>query len=163
MSGFVINRVHLSGNLTADPEHRTIPSSGTTLCKLRIANNERYKDSGSGEWMDRPNYFNVTMWKGMADWVANNLHKGDEVVIEGRLRWHEWEDNGQKRSAVDITADSIVPTRTRNGGGSRSSSGGYQESDADVPYDSSDLPEAGAQAAASTVGEPGVGEDDIPF
>jgi single-strand DNA-binding protein len=113
--------------------------------------------------MDRPNYFNVTMWKGMADWVANNLHKGDEVVIEGRLRWHEWEDNGQKRSAVDITADSIVPTRTRNGGGSRSSSGGYQESDADVPYDSSDLPEAGAQAAASTVGEPGVGEDDIPF
>ena len=143
MPGFTINRVCLSGNLTRDPEHRST-SGGTSLVKLRIASNERYKDSTTGEWQDRPGYYDVTLWKGMADWVASNIKKGDAVVVEGRLRWREWEaDDGSKRQAVDITADSIVPV-TRDGSGGGGSSRSYSDSDADVPVDTGDLPQPGA-------------------
>lgn len=157
MPGFTINRVCLSGNLTRDPEHRST-SGGTSLVKLRIASNERYKDSTTGEWQDRPGYYDVTLWKGMADWVASNIKKGDAVVVEGRLRWREWEDdNNNKRQAIDITADSIVPV-TRDGSGGGGSSRSYSDSDADVPIDTGDLPDPGAGAAA-----PAGGDDDIPF
>lgn len=146
MSGFQINHVVISGNLTRDPETRST-SSGVTLCRLGVAVNERYKDS-SGEWADRPNYFNVTLWRGVAEWVGSNLHKGDRVVIDGRLRWHQWQaDDGSKREAVDITGDSIV---TPGGGGG----GGY---DRDVDIDTADLPDVSHQPAASG------GDEDIPF
>ena len=153
MPGFTINTVTISGNLTRDPELRTT-GGGTSVCGLRIASNERYKDQSTSEWMDRANYFDVTIWKGMGEWVANNLHKGDQVVVEGRLRWREWETDGNKRQAVDITANSVVPI-TRDGGGSnqRSSS----SSSSDVPIDTGDLPPTTAAAT------PSAADDDIPF
>jgi single-strand DNA-binding protein len=158
MSGFTINTVTISGNLTRDPELRTT-SGGTSVCKLRIASNERYKDQTTGDWADRPNYFDVTIWKGMGEWVGNNIHKGDQVVIEGRLRWHEWESDNGKRQAVDIVANSVVPV-TRDGGGSSggSSRSSYQDQDSDIPADTSDLPPVGATASAATADD-----DDIPF
>jgi single-strand DNA-binding protein len=108
MSGFDINQLTISGNLTADPELRST-SGGTSLCKIRIAHNERYKN-GAGEWTDRPQYFDVTVWGGIGDWVGGHLNKGDKVVVAGRLKWREWEtEGGSKRQAVDITADSVVP------------------------------------------------------
>ena len=152
MPGFTINSVHISGNLTRDPELRTT-GGGTSVCGLRIASNERYKDQSTGEWMDRANYFDVTIWKGMGEWVANNLHKGDQVVVEGRLRWREWETDGQKRQAVDITANSVVPI-TRDGGGSNQRS---SSSEPDVPIDTGDLQPQTAAAA------PSAADDDIPF
>jgi single-strand DNA-binding protein len=94
----------------------------------------------------------------MADWVASNIKKGDAVVVEGRLRWREWEDdNNNKRQAIDITANSIVPV-TRDGQGGGSSGRSYSDSDADIPIDTGDLPDPGAGAAA-----PAGGDDDIPF
>jgi single stranded DNA-binding protein len=108
MSGFDINQLTISGNLTTDPELRQLPS-GQALCKIRIANNERRKLQ-TGEWIDNPQYFDVTIWSGLGEWVAANVAKGDKVVIAGRLRWREYENaDGDKRQAIDITADSIVP------------------------------------------------------
>src|SRR5262252_5112900 len=131
MPGFTINTVTLSGNLTRDPEHRTT-SGGTSVVKLRIASNERYKNQTTGEWDDRPGYYDITIWKGMADWVASNIKKGDQVVVEGRLRWREWEtDEGQKRQAVDITANSIVPADLPPVG---SMSGAPATGDDDIPF-----------------------------
>ena len=157
MPGFTINTVTLSGNLTRDPEHRTT-TGGTSVVKLRIASNERYKNQTTGEWDDRPGYYDITIWKGMADWVASNIKKGDQVVVEGRLRWREWEtDEGQKRQAVDITANSIVPV-TRDGKGSGGSGRSYADDDADVPIDTADLPPVGSMSGA-----PATGDDDIPF
>ena len=108
MSGFDINQLTISGNLTGDPELRSL-NSGQSLCKIRIAHNERYKNA-AGEWTDRPQYFDVTVWGGIGDWVGGHLSKGDKVVVAGRLKWRQWEtDGGSKRQAVDITADSVVP------------------------------------------------------
>jgi single-strand DNA-binding protein len=108
MSGFDVNQLTISGHLTRDPELRNLPS-GTAVCSLRIAHNERYKDA-AGEWADRPQYFDVTVWSGLGDWIGRHLAQGDKVVIAGRLRWREWtNDKGDKRQAVDITADSVIP------------------------------------------------------
>ena len=112
MSGFDINHTTISGNLTRDPELRT-PTGAQPVCSIRIAHNERYKNT-AGDWADRAQYFDVTIWGGLGEWVASNVASGDKVVVAGRLRWREWGEDGAKRQAVDITADSIIPVGRRN-------------------------------------------------
>jgi len=70
-----INTVVVTGNLTRDPELRSTPS-GTSVCKLRVAVNSRRKDGASGEWVDKPNYFDVTVWGAQGENCANYLSKG---------------------------------------------------------------------------------------
>ena len=107
MAATNINRVVLTGNLTADPELRSLPS-GTSVCKLRVACNTRRKNGSTGEWEDKPNYFNVTVWGAQGENAARYLSKGRPVAIDGRLEWREWEaQDGDKRQAIDIIADSV--------------------------------------------------------
>lgn len=107
MAATNINRVVMTGNLTQDPELRTLPS-GTAVCDLRLGCNTRRKDPDSGEWVDRPNYFNVTAWGPQAESAARYLRKGRPVAIDGRLEWREWDTgDGKKRQAVSIIADSV--------------------------------------------------------
>ena len=115
MAATNINRVVLTGNLTRDPELRNTPS-GTSVCSLRVACNTRRKDA-SGEWVDKPNYFDVTVWGAQGENCANYLQKGRPVAIDGRLEWREWEDKeGNKRQSVDIIADSVQFLGSREGG-----------------------------------------------
>src|SRR2546425_10269985 len=101
-----INRVVLVGNLTKDPELRHTPS-GTPVCKLRIAVNTRQKDA-QGNWGDKPNYFDVTVWGNQGESWAQCLAKGRAVGVDGRLDWREWEaQDGTKRQAVEIIADTV--------------------------------------------------------
>src|SRR5438552_6739769 len=101
-----INRVVLVGNLTRDPELRHTPS-GTPVCSLRVAVNTRRKDE-SGQWVDKPNYFDVTAWGQQGENCAQYLAKGRPVAVDGRLEWREWEaQDGSKRQAVEIVADSV--------------------------------------------------------
>lgn len=154
MAGFNINTITLSGNLTRDPELRTLPS-GTAVCNLRIANNTRRKEGD--EWVDHPNYFNVTVWSGIGEWVAANLSKGDRIVVSGRIEHRQYEDKeGNKREAYDVTAEGLV-TPDSSGGGSRSSGG------SDVPADTSGLgKEEPVSSGPSPAGVYGA-DDDIPF
>ena len=131
MPGFTINSVAISGNQTRDPELRQVGE--TSICKVRLAVSERFKDRNTGEWSDRPNYFDVTIFGGLGTWLAGNSKKGDTLAVTGRLSWREWETDGQKRSAVEIIADTIVPV-TRNGSGSGRSTS------SDVPIDTEGLP-----------------------
>jgi single-strand DNA-binding protein len=110
-----INRVVITGNLTADPELRSTPN-GKPVCSLRIACNTRRK-SGE-EWVDKPNYFNVTVWGAQGENAARYLSKGRPVAVDGRLEWREWEtQEGDKRQAVDIIADSVQFLNSGNGAG----------------------------------------------
>jgi single-strand DNA-binding protein len=101
-----INRVVLTGNLTRDPELRSLPS-GASVCNLRVACNTRRKVED--EWVDRPNYFDVKVWGAQGESVARHLRKGRGVAIDGRLEWREWDaqDGASKRQAVDIVADTV--------------------------------------------------------
>ena len=106
MAATNINRVVVSGNLTRDPELRSTPG-GTSVCSLRIAVNSRRKDE-SGQWVDKPNYFDVTVWGAQGENCAQYLAKGRPVAVDGRLNWREWEaKDGSKRQSVDIIADSV--------------------------------------------------------
>jgi single-strand DNA-binding protein len=112
-----INRVILVGNLTRDPELRHTPS-GTSVCKLRLAVNSRQKDSSTGEWGEKPNYFDVTVWGNQGESCARFLSKGRPVAVDGRLDWREWEaQDGSKRQAVEIIADNVQFLGSREGGG----------------------------------------------
>jgi single-strand DNA-binding protein len=111
-----INSVVIVGNLTRDPELRATPS-GTSVCSLRIAVNDRVKDPTSGEWGDKPNYFDVDVFGGQGERCAQYLARGRQVAIAGRLRWREWEtQDGQKRQAVSIVADNVQFIGPRDGG-----------------------------------------------
>jgi single-strand DNA-binding protein len=102
-----INRVVLVGNLTKDPELRHT-SGGTAVCKLRLAVNTRRKDE-TGQWTDKPNYFDITVWGNQAESCSQYLSKGRPVAIDGRLEWREWDatDGSGKRQAVEVVADSV--------------------------------------------------------
>jgi single-strand DNA-binding protein len=156
MAATNINRVVLTGNLTRDPELRSLPS-GTSVCELRIACNTRRKDSASGEWVDKPNYFNVTVWGAQGENAARFLSKGRPVAVDGRLEWREWEtQDGAKRQAIDIIADSVQFLGSRedtSGGGGFSGNGASPGGD--VPVDERDYQAAPVSA--------GAGDDDIPF
>jgi single-strand DNA-binding protein len=156
VAGFSINTVVISGNLTRDPEFRSLPN-GTPVCELGVAVNERIKDE-SGNWTDRPNYFDVTVWGGMGEWAARSLTKGAGVTVEGRLRYEAWEKDGQKRSKVKIVANSLVPRDGQAGGGG---GGGneFRAERSDVPVNRDDYrtpaPVGGGSSSAA--------DDDIPF
>jgi len=148
-----MNVVVVTGNLTRDPELRSTPG-GTSVCKLRVAVNSRRKDGQSGEWVDKPNYFDVTVWGAQGENCANYLSKGRPVAVEGRLDWREWEaqDGSGKRQSVEIIANSVQFLGSRDG--SANANGGFTPG-GDVPTDTSDF--EGAVAGS------GGGDDDIPF
>ena len=118
MAASNINRVVLTGNLTRDPELRSL-QSGTSVCSLRIASNSRRKD-GNGEWVDKPNYFSVTVWGAQGENCARFLSKGRPVCIDGRLDWREWQaQDGSKRESVEIVAESVQFLGSRDDSGRR--------------------------------------------
>jgi single-strand DNA-binding protein len=153
MAATNLNVVVVTGNLTKDPELRSTPN-GTPVCKLRVAVNSRRKDSASGEWVDKPNYFDVTVWGAQGENCATYLSKGRPVAIEGRLEWREWEasDGSGKRQAVEIVANSVQFLGSRDGAGS---GGNGVAPQSDVPVDTSDFD----AAEPANAGAP----DDIPF
>ena len=160
MAATNINRVVLTGNLTRDPELRST-GSGTPVCSLRVACNTRRRNGATGDWEDKPNFFDVTVWGAQGENCARFLSKGRPVAIDGRLEWREWEDqSGNKRQNVEIVADAVQFLGGReDGGGGGQSSGGFTPR-SDVPVDDRDFQPAGA---APSRGNGGPAEDDIPF
>ena len=116
MAASNINSVVVTGNLTRDPELRHL-NSGTAVCKLRIAVNTRRKEGT--EWVDKPNYFDVTVWGAQGENCSTYLSKGRPVAVQGRLEWREWEaKEGGKRQSVEIIAESVQFLGSRDGSGS---------------------------------------------
>jgi single-strand DNA-binding protein len=154
MAATNINRVVLTGNLTRDPELRNTPS-GTSVCSLRLAVNTSRKDA-SGQWVDKPNYFDITVWGRQGENVAQYLSKGRPVAVDGRLEWREFTDKeGNNRQAIEIVADSVQFLGGRDDAGGGGGNGNRFTPQSDVPADTGDFQPAGAGAAGT--------DDDIPF
>jgi single-strand DNA-binding protein len=160
MAASNVNVVVVTGNLTRDPELRHTPS-GTPVCKLRIAVNTRRK-SGD-QWEDKPNYFDVTVWGAQGENCSTYLVKGRPVAISGRLEWREWQnDNGDKRQAVEIIAETVQFLGSRDGssgGGGGNGNGGesFAGGDSGLPADTSDFDSPAPASVGSS------SDDDIPF
>jgi single-strand DNA-binding protein len=117
MSTFSINRVTMVARLTRDPELRSLPS-GSSVCSLRVACNGIRKDD-SGEYVERPNYFDVSVFGAQGEAVSQYTHKGSRIALDGRLEWREWETAEQdRRQAVQIVADTVQFLDSAPGNGS---------------------------------------------
>jgi single-strand DNA-binding protein len=139
-----INRVTLVGRLTRDPELRNLPS-GTSVLQLGIAVNGRQKDEG-GNWVDKPNFFDVKVFGNQAEMLAQHLSKGRRIGVDGRLDWSSWEgQDGAKRSKVEVVAQSVQFLDSRG-----DSEGQPQFVPAGAAAESADFPASAA-------------DDDIPF
>ena len=125
-----MNIVALVGNLTKAPEARDTPS-GSTVCTLRVAVNERVKQGDT--WADRANYVDVAVFGKRAESAAKYLVKGNRVGVKGRLRWNEWTtEDGHKRQSLSVIAEELeflTPKKDAGSGGSGGSAA------APGPYD----------------------------
>lgn len=122
------NQVILMGNLTRDPEIRQIPS-GQSVCSFSLALNRSYKGS-DGEWQEAVDFIDVVAWGPLGERVAQYVTKGRPVLVNGRLQSRSWEQDGQKRSKVEVIAQDVtfLGGRGDSDGGSYASSGPVAES-----------------------------------
>ena len=128
------NRVILVGNVTRDPELKML-SSGTAVCEIGLAVNERYKNK-SGEWVEEPTYVDITLWGRTAEVANQYLSKGSPAMIEGRLKLETWEKDGQKRSKLKVIGERLQLLGQR-GSPQRQEAGAASE---DRGYDRDEIP-----------------------
>ena len=145
-----INRVVISGNITRDPELRST-QGGMEILALGVAVNDRRKNQQTGEWEDVPNWIDCVMFGNRAKSVSRFLSKGSKVAIEGKLRWSQWERDGQKRSKIEVIVDEIELMASRGDGQQASAP---QAAPASHPYQ---------PPIAAPVVDASVYDDDIPF
>ena len=149
-----INKVILVGNLGADPETRAMPS-GMTVCNLRIATTESWKDRQSGEQQERTEWHRVAIFGRLAEIATEYLHKGSQVYIEGSLRTRKWQDKqGTERYTTEIIASDMQMLGSRTGAGA--GMGGPEPPRERAP---AELPET----SSATTAEREEFDDDIPF
>ena len=126
------NSITIVGNITRDPELRYTPS-GQANVRLGVAVNRKWQDKSSGEWQEATSFFDVIAWRELAENVNESLKKGARVIVTGRLEQRTWEQEGNKRSVVEIIADEIAPSlrwatakveKTERRGGDQGGGGG---------------------------------------
>ena len=126
------NNITIVGNITRDPELRYTPS-GQANVRLGVAVNRKWQDRNSGEWQEATSFFDVIAWRELAENVNESLKKGARVIVTGRLEQRTWEQEGNKRSVVEIIADEIAPSlrwatakveKTERRGGDQGGGGG---------------------------------------
>ena len=150
-----INKVVISGNLTRDPELRQT-ANGFPVLGFGVAVNDRRKNQQTGELEDYPNFIDCTMFGARAESVSRFLSKGSKVAIEGKLRWSQWERDGQKRSKIEVVVDEIEFMTARGEGGNM----GMSHMSAPAPaYAAPTYAPAPAAPAVDT----SVYDEDIPF
>jgi single-strand DNA-binding protein len=158
-----LNKATLIGNLGKDPEVRAIPS-GAKVANFSIATTESYTGK-DGQKVDKTEWHNIVMWRGLAEVAEKYLRKGSQVYIEGRLQTRSWDDqNGQKRYTTEIVADNMVMLgRPTGGGGGAPREGGdsYSQQREQPAMPSRSSGGGGGYSAPSSM--PPQAEDDLPF
>ncbi len=122
-----LNQVTLMGNLTRDPELRETPS-GQSVTSFSLALNRSYKDS-SGEWQEATDYVDIVAWGPLAERVSQYLSKGRRCLVQGRLQSRNWEQDGQKRSKVEVLASDVTFLDSRNNDSSEPMSTANEQSE----------------------------------
>lgn len=108
-----VNKCLFIGNLTADPEIRTMPN-GEQVANFTIALNERYK-AKDGNIVENVEYVRIVLYRRLAEIAGQYLHKGSQVYVEGRLKTRKWQDsNGQDRYTTEIQGDNLQMLGGRN-------------------------------------------------
>lgn len=149
-----LNRVFLIGNLTRDPEIRYIPS-GKAVADLNMAINRKYRTT-SGEFKEETCYVGVVVWDRQAETAGEYLKKGSSIMVEGSLRYEQWETNGEKKNRLRVNADRIqfLDRLKRPAESSESSEAGQRQGSTSEPSE---------PAASVPAGEEKGDDDNLPF
>jgi len=158
----MVNKVILIGNLGRDPEVRRL-ENGAVVAKFSLATNENYKDK-SGEWQTQTEWHDIVVWRTMAERAEQQLKKGSQIYLEGKLTHRSWEaQDGSKRYTTEVVA-SYFRNLTR-----RESDGGvgtyFPATEPGTPANNTPTPPAdndAAPTAPTASGDEG-GDDDLPF
>lgn len=151
-----VNQVVLMGNLTRDPELRQTPG-GQNVCGFSIALNRSYKNA-QDEWQEATDYVDIVAWGPLGERVAQYLSKGRRVLIQGRLQSRSWEQEGNKRSKVEVIANDV--TFLDNRGAGEAAAEGNEEGEAKP------APKKAAKdkdVVIEDVSDEPINLDDIPF
>lgn len=153
---YSLNKVHLIGNVTRDPEVRQV-SSGQMVCTIGVATNRSWKDQ-SGSKQEAVEFHNVVCWGRLAEIVGQYLRKGHKVYFEGRLQTRSWEnDQGVKQYRTEIVAENMIILTPKSGSasGSPAYSGGLKAQESSAPAASTD--------DVQFPGEEKIAVEDLPF
>jgi len=158
------NQVVLMGNLTRDPELRTTPN-GHSVCSFSLALNRSYKNA-SGDWQEATDYIDIVAWGTLGERVAQYLTKGRAALVSGRLQSRSWEQDGQKRSKVEVVAQDVTFLGGPGGGGGAPTAA--TDEPADEPTAKPAAKKGGSKKAEDDVviediGDEPINLDDIPF
>jgi len=157
-----LNQVTLMGNLTRDPELRQTPN-GQNVTSFSLALNRSYKDA-SGEWQEATDYIDIVCWGPLAERVSQYLSKGRRCLVQGRLQSRNWEQDGQKRSKVEVLANDVtfLDSRGEGGeGGGNFSGNSSSDEPAGKPAPSKKVKED--DVVIEDIGDAPINLDDIPF
>lgn len=163
------NQVILMGNLTRDPELRQTPN-GSSVTSFSLALNRSYKGS-DGQWQEATDYIDVVAWGPLGERVAQYLSKGRPCLVNGRLQSRSWEQDGQKRSKVEVVAQDVTflgggPGGDRSGGEGGGSYSGGNNASAPAPSSGPAKPSKPAKKddiVIEDIGDEPINLDDIPF
>ncbi len=154
-----LNKVFLIGNLTRDPELRVTPK-GTAICQFGLAVNRQFKDE-SGQTRDETAFIDIEAWGKQGELVSKYLTKGSPAMVEGRLKFDQWEDkqSGQKRSKLKVVLENVQFLSGRGG----AAAGGGEEGDASAPAERHVPPaRGGTRSPTPPAAAPDIDED-VPF
>jgi len=132
-----LNQVTLMGNLTRDPELKSTPS-GQSVCSFTLALNSSYKNN-AGEWVETASYVDCVAWGPLAERVSQWLFKGNPVLLSGKLQSRSWEQDGQKRSKLEVVAGDVVFIKNNSDQQTRSTDTVVSDI-SDEPIDLSQIP-----------------------
>lgn len=152
-----VNQVILMGNLTRDPELRQTPS-GQSVVSFSLALNRAYKDQ-SGDWQEATDFIDVVAWGPLAERVSQYMTKGRRALVQGRLQSRSWEQDGQKRSKVEVLANDVTFLDGRGEG--EGGTGGAAPSGASSTSGSSTSKKK--DTVIEDIGDEPINLDDIPF
>lgn len=149
------NQVILMGNLTRDPELRQTPN-GQSVASFSLALNRSYKGA-DGNWQEATDYIDIVAWGPLGERVAQYLTKGRPCLVNGRLQSRSWEQDGQKRSKVEVVAQDVTFLGGRNDGGGAASDDSNASTSTPKPSKKTD------DVVIEDIGDEPINLDDIPF
>jgi single-strand DNA-binding protein len=151
------NQVILMGNLTRDPELRQTPN-GTNVCSFGLALNRSYKGA-DGNWQEATDFIDIVAWGPLGERVSQYLTKGRPCLVNGRLQSRSWEQEGQKRSKVEVVAQDV----TFLGGPGQGNGGDDGGNGASAPAGKPTPSKKADDVVIEDVGDEPINLDDIPF
>lgn len=160
MAGRSLNKVQIIGNLGKDPEVRHFEGD-MSVARLAVATDESYKDK-NGQMVERTEWHNVVLWRGLSKVAEQYLKKGDKVYIEGRIRTRSWEaENKEMKYITEVEGQQMIMLTPKGTSGNAAPMPSPDGAPAAQPASNdSDLPKSGETSGSQS---DDAGEDDLPF